>query len=268
MRILLTGSTGFVGRHLKARLERDGHEVRPFYRGEISIPVYIDAIINCAGELDRADQMIGSNVKLVTDLLGLARTAHCLRFIQIGSSSETGPVEGRRSETTPCQPSNLYEATKLAATNLCLGYAQQFDKDICIARPFTLYGSNDKPRKMLPTLWRARQENLPFSCFAGGHDWLHVDDFVEGIVKLLHAPREATKGQIYHFGSEVCTSNSHVVEQFMEVAGKLDVTYHTGRFRPYDVEDWCADSSKAKARLGWEAKISLEEGIHRFVNEQ
>ena len=269
MRILLVGGTGFVGSHLRRRLERDSHEVIPFYRGEISIPTYVDAIINCAGELDRVDQMVESNVKLATDLLRLANTTYCLRFIQIGSSSETGPVEGPRAETTPCQPSNLYEATKLAATNLCLGYARQFDKDICIARPFSLYGFNDKPRKMLPTLWRAYKEDLPFSCFCGGHDWTHIDDFSEGIVNLLHAPREVTKGQIFHFGTGRSTSNEEIVRLFEGTVGKkLDVTHHTGRFRSYDVMDWRADWSKAKERLGWEPKIAIEEGITHFVKEQ
>lgn len=270
MRILLTGATGFLGQHLKRRLERDGHHVVFFTRfSGMSFLDYEDyeVAVNCAAELDQPFHMEDSNLTLVRDLLWACKQKGA-RLIQVGSSSETGPVEGPRSETAFCQPSNLYEATKLAATNLCLGYAAEYGVNAVVARPFTLYGPNDKPRKMLPTLWRSFCEQKPFHCYPGGHDWLHVEDFVEGIVKLLNAPRAVTKGQIYHFGTGISTSNADVVEWFMEAAGKLDVTYHTGRFRPYDVEDWRADSSKAKARLGWEPKITLEEGVHRFVNEQ
>lgn len=271
MKILLTGSTGFLGRHLKVRLEKLGHEVLPFGRHDTLSTLdgrEYQVAINCAAELDNPLDMESTNLGLTGDLLWACRAKRA-RLIQIGSSSETGPVEGPRSELTPCVPTTLYEGTKLAATNLCLGHAGEYDIDVCVARPFTLYGPNDKPRKMLPTLWRTSMAGEPFHCYPGGHDWLHVEDFVDAIILLLNAPREATKGQIYHFGTGISTSNSHVVELFGEAIGfHVPVVYHPQKFRPYDVHDWCADSSKAKARLGWTPKISLEEGIHRFIGNE
>lgn len=257
---------------MKRRLERDGHEVCPIGRGS-PLPGFLPdgcgAVINCAAALDDVQEMASVNVLGTKLWLDRVRELGIQRFIQIGSSSETGPVEGPRSETTFCQPSNLYEATKLAATNLCLGYSAEFDMDVCVARPFTLYGPNDKPRKMLPTLWRAFCEHQPFHCYPGGHDWLHVEDFVEGIVRLLNAPREATKGQIYHFGTGASTSNAGVVELFAKAVGSCpEMVYHSEKFRPYDVEDWRANWSKAKARLGWEPKIGLAEGIRSYVNDE
>ena len=270
MRILLAGGTGFVGKHFRRRLERDGHEIVLFTRhGTITTLMNetYDTIINCAAELDTPEFMEDSNVTLVQDLLWACKRKGS-RMIQLGSSSETGPVEGPRSETTFCRPTNFYEATKLAATNLCLGYAGEWNVNVAVARPFSLYGSHDKLRKMLPTLWRAYRDNFPFSCFCGGHDWTHIDDFAEGIVKLLGAPREITQGQIFHFGTGRSTSNEEIVRLFEAAVGKkLDVTYHTGRFRYYDVMDWRADWSKAKT-LGWEPKVTIEEGVRRFVEEQ
>ncbi len=270
MKILLTGSTGFIGGHLKARLEREGHQVfcyRRYDRSDIS-QFSIDAIVNCAGELDHAYPMWDTNVALVQDLLKPFRNS-ALKFIQIGSSSETGPLEGARHEETFCRPSNLYEATKLAATNLCLGYAAQFGLDCVVARPFTIYGPNDKPRKMLPTLWRAFCNHQTFYCYPGGHDWLHVDDFVSGIIALLDAPAAITKGQIFHFGTGISTSNEKIVEMFgNSVGGGLDVVYHTEKLRRYDVTDWRADSTKARALLGWEPQTPLGKGIHDCVMQQ
>lgn len=226
----------------------------------------MDAIINCAGELDHQHCMFDTNVALTNDLLkAFGNTA--IKFIQIGSSSETGPIEGPRSEKSFCRPSNLYEATKLAATNLCLGYVAQY-LDVCIARPFTVYGPQDKPRKMLPTLWRAFCDHSQFDCYPGGHDWLHVDDFVQGIIDLLDAPPAVTKGQLYHFGTGVSTSNEQIVHLFEAAAGALNVTYHGTKLRPYDVMDWRADSIKARSMLCWSPKITIQEGITRLVMEQ
>lgn len=271
MKILLTGSAGFLGSHVLKRLRGDGHEVFCFSRCsqvDFSVKLPFDVIVNCAGQLDDPNKMMDDNVELTLILLGYVQYCMAKRLIQIGSSAETGPMEGPRSETTFCQPSNLYEATKLAATNLCLGYSNEYDLDIVVARPFTLYGPNDKSRKMLLTLWNAFCGHKSFKCGLGGHDWIHVDDFVEGIVTLLHAPREKTKGQIYHFGTGVNTSNDEIVRLFEESVGSKMTVERTDRIRNWDVIDWRADWSKAQSQLGWSPKITVAAGIKKFVDEQ
>lgn len=264
MRVLVLGATGFVGTHLCARLRADGHEVVGIGREECWVGKS-DAIVNCAGQLWDPVRMVDDNLACVADALDCARKWEA-RYIQVGSSSETGPVEGARSESTPCNPSNLYEATKLAATHLCLGYAQEFGLDAVVARPFSLYGPGDTLRKLLPTLARHWVAGTPITIHPGGHDWLHVDDFIEGLVLLLRAPVEATKGQVYHFGTGISTDNVEVASQFnWAVGGSLQTTYAAAKLRPYDVMDWRSDSSKARAALGWTPKVTLREGITRFA---
>jgi len=270
MRILLSGATGFLGKHLKARLEADGHSLDLVGRGaNLNWTSHPQVIINCAGELDKVESMVDGNVGLVIDLLEFAREEPGCRVIQIGSSSETGPMEGPRAENAPCHPTNLYEGTKLAATNLCLGYAGQYNMDVCVARPFSLYGSDDKPRKFLPTLWRKAVAGETIDIWPGGHDWLHVDDFVEGIVKLMQAPRTVTQGQIFHFGTGISTSNGRLFRLFQDAMGHpITAHFHDSKYRDYDVADWRAAWSKAQCELGWEPSISIERGVKRFVQEQ
>ena len=268
MRIIVVGANGFIGSHLVARLERDGHEVQSILRGNREAFLRDPhAIINCAGQVNDRSKMYRDNVTLVYDLLESLRGE---RFIQIGSSSETGPVEGPRGETMICRPSDVYEHTKLAATSLCLAEAVLRDLDVVVARPFTVYGPHDKPRMMLPTLWRAWKDGTEFVCHPGGHDWIYIDDFLDGIVALLRAPRSTTKGQIYHFGTGVCTSNAEVIDLFNREAGSggVRVRYSTEPFHPYDVKDWRADITKARTVLRWSPKVTIQEGIKRFVNEQ
>ncbi len=268
MTILVHGAFGFVGRHLVKRLKSDGHSVTALGRGpwEVKWQTY-DAIVNCAAELTAEDDMWGSNTSLVHDMLNLVRQGLAKRFIQIGSSSEYGRIDSVRREDSVCQPSNIYEATKLAATSLCQGYAARYDLDICVARPFSLFGPGDKARKLIPSLYRSYIEHKPFSLFPGAHDWVYIDDFIDGLILLLNADRAQTKGQIFNFGTGISSSNLEVVSA-MESAlgGKLDIRYQTGaRFHAHDVDNWVADSTKARTLLNWQPKHTLQSGMHEYV---
>lgn len=272
MKVIVLGPNGFVGRHLIARLTRDGHEVVPVGRGVTPHLGNAQAVVNCAGQLDNPLTMWDDNVGLVDRWLAHFMDYDTARFIQVGSSAETGPVEGARSEKTPCNPTTLYEATKLVATFQCCVNASSCDADVVVARPFSLYGSHDKSRKLLSKLWRSWKNggDVPFMCYVGGHDWLHIDDFVEGLVTLLHAPRAKTAGQLYHFGTDISTSNREVVALFNRAVGGAGVLTHYSedRYRSYDVLDWRSDSTKARTQLGWSPKVTLEAGIARFVYDQ
>ena len=268
MTILLTGSTGFIGSHVKIRLEKDGHNVICYRRDE-DLPVEkIDAVINCAADVLDHSKMEDSNIGLVQKLLSYSRNKNVSKVIQIGSSSEIGRVEGERRETDYCNPSNLYEATKLAATNLCLGYASEYGMDISVARPFTVYGKGEKTHKMIPAIWRAFCEREVFKCAPAGHDWIHVDDLVDGIIIMLLAPKNVTKGQVFHFGTGKNTSNEQIVRLFEKATGsRINVKIAVEKLKSWDVTDWRADWSKAKNNLNWTPKISIEQGIHKLVNE-
>jgi len=275
MKVVVLGARGFIGSHLCKRLEKDGHTVAPIGRmmrdGDRQIAANgCDAVINCAGQLTQLNRMVYDNIDLVSEWLCYCHNESIPRFIQIGSSSETGPVEGPRIESMPCAPSNLYEATKLAATHLCLGYAKEYGMDVAVARPFTIYGPGDTPRKMLPALWRAWTEEKEFTCYPGGHDWTHIDDFVEGIVKMLIAPGTSIRGQIFNLGTGINTWNERIVELFNKhvSGGGVKVRYSPTKYHAYDVMDWRADTTKTREELGWQSTISIEDGIFRFVADE
>lgn len=270
MTILLTGSTGFVGSHLKKRLESDGHIVITLSRahtwGAEQYGRY-DVLINCAAELTNEDDMWMSNTQLVKRLIGLMKDGVVNRFIQIGSSSEYGLVNEVRRESTLCTPSNIYEATKLAATALCQGYASRYDLDICIARPFSLYGPGDKPRKLIPSLYRSFIDHKPIEVYPhSSHDWLYIDDFIEGLLRLLGAPKAATQGQIFNFGTGVSFTNQDVVAALSAaIQGSLSFSWKDSKHHAHDVDNWVADATKARTVLGWVPKYDLASGLKAYV---
>lgn len=270
--ILLTGSTGFVGKHLYQFLIQNGHKVYCWKRNDINFFNDVEVIINCAAELINDRDMFESNVSLTQKLLFLSshtsefKNPNC-KFIQIGSSSEYGATNKIRHEDMFCIPTNIYEATKLAATNLCIGYANRYDFDCCVARPFSLYGPGDTPRKFIPKIYDAIINDYELKVYKGSHDWIYIDDFIEGIYKLINAPKKITKGQIYNFGSGRGIENQFLIQEFEDTihlpccfSDYLDYKYNK-----YDVDNWQADISKAKRLLDWEPKIELKEGLKRYI---
>lgn len=271
MNVLVYGSSGFVGRHLRAHLLSLGHSIieggrdYPLIPGLIADEIPIDALVNCAGEITEHHKMYLSNVALVDKLLRFARDAKIPKVIHIGSSSEYGNTTAPRCEGTPCQPVDLYSATKIAATALCEGFARQYDMDVCVARPFSLYGPGDTPRKLVPRLLsgeKVRVHPLPM------HDYVYIGDFVYGLVTLLHAPRSKTQGDIVNMGSGIATSNWSVVNQMLEIGldPKVEYTHRTDEPSLVPVFDWKADTSHARQCYGWTAKTSLADGLRRTAS--
>lgn len=267
MNILLTGSTGFVGQHLKKRLEDEGHNLILYHR---QFPLILDlineefprpdVIIHCAGEINHPHRMFESNVVLTQKLLKLAQFGCISKFIHIGSSSEYQASPFPLRESDPCVPTDIYSATKIAATNLCLGYANAYDMDICVARPFSLYGPNDTPRKLIPRLLSGK----PMKVYEGVHDFIYIKDFVDGIITLLNASRSKTKGDIVNFGTGISLTNKEVVDIILKDKSHIEILggAQEGYFSPLS---WRADITKAEMKYGWKPKYTFQEGIEQIL---
>lgn len=269
MKILITGTTGFLGRSLKEHFEKT-HTVVEWNRGDIGIVSFImvhrpDVMIHCAGEIYKTEFMFSTNVTMVNDILNTIRDhSPTTRLIQIGSSSEYGPVARPTSETDPINPQNLYESTKGAATLLCQSYARQYGIDTCVARIYSGYGAYERPHRLFPKLFRAFFYNEPMSLFAGTHDFIYIDDFVRGIDLLINSTWP--KGEIVNLGTGTQYSNKQVLEAWERVTGiTAPVSYEDRFLKAHDTKFWCCDPSYAKMQYKFSAEYSLDDGIRSMI---
>lgn len=274
MNVLVYGPRGFVGKHLVSRLQRDGHSVTEAGRDFPLIPDLADdefarpdIIINCAGEITTKHLMYESNIALVHKILLFAQRVNVSKVVHIGSSSEYGNLSLPRQETALCTPNDLYGGTKLAATALCQGFATE-GLDVVIARPFSLYGPGDKPRKLIPRLIQSACTGDEVKVSIGSqHDFTYIDDFVGGLITLMHAPADKTRGDIVNFGTGVGSSNQDVIATLGSLGAHPNVSYVEGSLGACkDVPRWVADTTKAAMRYGWEARTSLREGLAKIVS--
>ncbi len=245
MRILLTGSSGFVGKHLLRRLS--GHEVYCLKRNAPLPGDFFDVVYHLAGEIYDESKMFAANVQLTYDLLRL----NYKRFIYVGSSSEYGRKSRPIKETDSLQPETWYECTKAAASMLCRS------KPVCIARPFSLYGPDDNPRKLVPTLIRAAQGDRKIKLCEAVHDYVYVQDFVDGLLMLAE---DFQPGDVVNFGSGQQHTN-HEIAAMIESLYGIKFEIEPSEPKPYDSLCWVCDPTYTRSRYGWTAKTTLEEGL-------
>ena len=106
--------------------------------------------------------------------------------------------------------------------------------------------------------------------FDGVHDFIYIDDFVQGIDILVS--KGFTQGDIINFGSGTQTTNLEVLQAWQRVTGRTDapVDYQGGQMQhaQRDAEFWCCDTTYAKTRYGFKAKYTLDQGIEDFIRNK
>ena len=266
MKIFVTGSTGFIGQNLVQRYS--DHEVFEFHR-KLNLRDSLryfkpDLIINCAAEIYNRDEMFAVNVSLVKECLDYVKEFPNTRMIQLGSSSEYGPVNRPTKETDPIQALDMYSGTKGMATLLCQSYARSYNLDIIVVRPYSPYGPGERPHRLFPALWRSFKLDKPMDLVLGVHDFCYIDDFVDAINLIIESDKR-TPGELINISSGVQISNTDVLAAFRKVSGKEGLVDVKNNFTTPPI--WTADISHIKTKYKWQPKISLEKGISKFLEK-
>ena len=267
MKIFITGSTGFVGLNLVEfykdqelfkhnRLLNITEELNRFKP---------DVIINCAAEIYNADDMWIPNVLWTQECLEYVKLKPSTRMVQIGSSSEYGPLTIPGNETNRINPIDMYQATKGASTILCQGYARTYNLDISIARPYSIYGIHEKPHRLFPKLYNSFIKNEPMTLYDGVHDFIYIDDFIRGI-NLLIDNKNKPLGDIINFGSGKQYTNLEVLNMWQKIVGTAgNVTYIDKMNKVFESNVWICDTNYALEHYGFKTEYTLEEGIKQYI---
>jgi nucleoside-diphosphate-sugar epimerase len=133
-------------------------------------------------------------------------------------------------------------------------------------RPFSIYGYREAETRLIPTAIRAGLSGgtLPLTRRGYVRDYIFVEDVAEAC--LLAVETDGIEGEIINIATGIQTSNEEVVSMIGRQLGK-EIKVEVGAYPPHptDTSHWCADVSKAKRLLGWEARHTLDEGLSKTV---
>jgi UDP-glucuronate 4-epimerase len=207
---------------------------------------------------------IHSNIKGSTHLMELSAKYGVKNFVFASSSSVYGGSKSTffSEEENVDNPVSPYAASKKACELLAYTYHHLYNLNVSGLRFFTVYGPRGRP-DMAPFKFIDRVsrgvEIQQFGDGSSSRDYTYIDDIVDGIVRAVDRPHAY---EIFNIGKGGGTSLKDfigLVEKYTE----RDAVIHVLPDQPGDVPYTCADVQKARKFLGYEAKISFEEGIKR-----
>ncbi len=209
------------------------------------------------------------NLEGTTHLLEAARRHGVGRFVFASSSSVYGNAGGRalREENEAGAPVSPYGATKRAGELICHAFAHLYGLSIACLRLFTVYGPRQRPDLAIHKFVRLIQGGQPIPVYGDGstsRDYTYVDDTVAGIIAATHhAP--PCRYRIYNIGTGRSVSLSRLIEAIETATGRPAII---DRQPPQsgDVEHTLADISRACQELAFAPRVSLAQGLERFVD--
>ncbi len=292
MKILVTGSAGFIGLALKTYLEGQNISVVPFDIRDA--PKYdvrdleaikrnirdVEGIIHLAAvsRVITAQQeplkCVSTNIGGTLNVLESARTTENEKpWVIFGSSREVfgEPKYLPVTEVSPKTPINIYGISKITGEHLCEIYSKYYNLKIRILRFSNVYtGINDHLDRVIPKfiLQALKDENM----FINGtgeerFDFTYISDVVKGIWGCIEEIRNSNT-PLDNFNLSIGKPVS--LKELAEIIVEKTNSNSKIMFNPprnYDVNHFYASPKKAAEKIGFEPSISIEEGINLAINE-
>lgn len=301
-RILVTGGAGFLGSHLCERLVEQGHDVVcidnfftsqksnldhllnrknfELIRHDVTHPMWleVDEIYNLACPAAPGHYQYNPIKTMKTSVMGainvLGMAKRCRAKVLQASTSEVygdpdvhPQPESYRGNVNPIGPRACYDEGKRAAETLFFDYHRSNRVNIRVVRIFNTYGPRMHPfdGRVVSNFIRQAIAGEEITLFGDGgqsRSFCYVDDLIEAMIRMMNGPNE--------FVGPVNIGNPHefTVRQLAEMVIELTGSSSRIVFKPLPADDprqRQPDISLAKAKLGWEPRVTLRDGLSRTI---
>lgn len=287
MKILVTGSSGFVGRHLVKHLKTKSHQVIPFAGDLLNATavestlskinpdgvIHLAAIAAIGESLTSPAKILRNNIFAQLNLLeALRRKKSAARILIICSADEYGQASDKPiAENFPLLPASPYAVSKVAQDFLGLQYHLAYGLNIIRVRPFNHIGEGQSLGFVVPDFAKQIVEveisGKPGTISVGNltaqRDFTDVLDMVNAYELALI---KGQPGEVYNLGS----GKSVVIKDLLNILislspAKIAIKTDPSRFRPADQPKLVCNSEKFHRLTGWKPKIPLETTLKRVI---
>ena len=325
MKILITGGTGFQGSNLSKSLLNDGHDVVILNlhsdKNETNIKRFglqkaykiwgsindmrtvkdamagVDLVVHTAAKIHVDDSIENPTDYFETNVMGTNNVLEAARrfdvpVMHISTCEVYGFQDEDLIETSPLMPRSPYAASKAGADRMAYSYYTTYDMNVCIIRPFNVFGPGQKDGKcgaVIP-IWATNLMNgEDIKIYGDGtqsREFIYIDDLISAykiIIKKMVNSRELA-GEVINIGTGVDVKVNYLAEQMVnKIQGPWiepknhDFSYPTeeGKFeqgkiiygdsRPGEVKRFISNSDKMKS-FGWKPKVGLEKGLEKYID--
>jgi UDP-glucuronate decarboxylase len=301
-RILITGGAGFLGSHLCDRFVSAGHDVicldnlftsqkiniqhllsRPnfeFIRHDVTEPIFleVDEIYNLACPASpvhyqyNAIKTIKTSVLGAINMLGLARRTHA-KIFQASTSEIYGEphihpqVESYWGNVNPIGIRSCYDEGKRCAETLFFDYHRMNKVNIRVVRIFNTYGPRMHPYdgRVISNFIVQALQNQDITIYGDGtqtRSFCYADDLIEGFVRMMDGP-DSFMGPV-NLGNPGEFNMNQLAKTVIELTGSKSKLIYLPRPSD-DPTQRRPDITLAKKHLGWEPKVSLNDGLKKTI---
>jgi len=295
MRVLITGSTGFVGRHLVPKLLNESHGVLEITRDlNKSICLYSNStskylyrpddqdglraaikdfnpevVIHLASYLTSLDdysvllELLNTNIIFFSCILDALKGVDLKLFINTGTFAEFSKSDGL------FDPAYLYAATKTASRSFLNYYSKICNFKQITVVPYTIYGGIDTRKKVIDTIYDSLDRKEPIDMTAGEQilDFVHIDDVTDFYLFLINRFKDMSNNLNVHLGTGVGTNLRQLAKIFENKTGKIaNINWGRKPYRPLDVMYAVVDKKSFDSCFNWRPIVSIELGIDKYLN--
>ncbi len=212
-----------------------------------------------------------SNLRGHLSVLEACRHAGVEHLVYASSSSVYGdrPLAGQgfREDDPTVSPVSLYAATKRSCELMSQSYAVLYGFPQSGLRFFTVYGPMGRPDMAYFSFTEKIMRGEPVEVFGEGRmarDFTYIDDIVDGVLGVLDRPPARGGHEIYNVGDSRPVGLMAMIETLEQALGREAVKVMRP-MQPGDVTATYADVSKLRALTGYDPRITLADGLPRFV---
>ena len=271
-KILVTGSAGFIGSNVMKKLSNYEVVTNHNDSGRIDLQNIdqvmkldsVDTVIHLAGKIPwrelSSNEFSDNNIKCTQNILEYSGKKNVKKIIYVSSYIYGKPKYCPVDEGHPVNPHTAYAESKYLAEKECIDYCKRSNLDLIILRPFNVYGESMRSGFLISNLINAVRsgKKLDIVNKDSKRDFLHVDDFVELVLKTIDYN---SKLEIFNVGSGLSYSFEDIITKIEKISkNKLDIHYDTDK---NFIEDIVADISKIKSKLHWEPRIKIDDGLRK-----
>ena len=288
--VLITGGTGFIGQNVVNQLLTRGYEVHslvypPFaaeQEGLIQYEMnlldsksveeffnfyYFENLIHLAWYVGAKCHIHDLNLDwtiATLNLLKYFKESGGKKFVGAGTISEYEYKYGYLLEDdTPTDPQTLYGNSKNAIFNIAKVFCKQNSIDFKWPRIFNLYGPNEKPQRLMPSVINSclKGEDVKVSDCLKYQDYLHVEDTARGIVDVFESNLQGAVN--------ICSGKPvqlrYIVNKIAELTN-FDGQILWGAIPAAFGDDLVVGNNEKLKSIGWTPKYTLEEGLKETIN--